>query len=241
MRRLAVVLVLALFGGGVLAACGDGDDSESQDDATDEVTDDEQTDGGDGDGEDQQLADAIVLTEMDVPDGFVEQENEDDDDDFDEDEAVVDCVDPDLLEELQAIERGESGGAAESGFELDELVIGSGALVMPDEALAEEFFDLYSGDCIEDAFLESFTGESTDGPEFQVSVDPLEDLPDVGDAIEGFTVAGEASGFAITLEFVVLRTGRAMAFVFTAGLDETFPTADRDAAIEAVAERMESA
>ena len=220
--------------------------------ACDVVTDIVETadiDGGTSASPDQQLADDIVLTLDDLPQGFAVSEDDGEHDDAisSSDEEFEACASSELIAELDQIDGSDSGGQAESPrFESDETLqtVASIAFVLPDAALAISFYDMLAGSCFGDAIVSQLRAEAdADVAITDVIVEPAADLPVPADAASGFTIvlgfvsAGGAPVAGI-FDYIVLRQGRAVAFVVTGGVIDPFPRVALAGLLETMAGRM---
>jgi len=202
--------------------------------------------GGDGgDDAEQVRAERIVLRKRDLPTGWRAQQGGDDD--------PTAQFDPDDLSDCEFVAPGdysdlEPTGSAESpSFESDdEFQFASGtAHVFGTAADARDVFEAFAGGCLTALLAGSFeqaepTGESEVGP---VEVEPLE-APHLGAEADARRVTteirfSEGGSLELTFDSLMIRDGRAVAFLLTGALGDRFPDVERDRIAERIARRME--
>ncbi|MGH8985453.1 MAG: hypothetical protein ACRDY6_16470 [Acidimicrobiia bacterium] len=200
--------------------------------------------GGGDDGAAETRAERIVLRKRDLPTGWRAQQDDEDDPSAQ--------FDPDDLSECEFVGPGdysdlEPKGSAESpSFESgDEFQFASGtAHVFGTTADARDVFDAFAGGCLTELLAGSFEqAEPTDESEVgDVDVEPLP-APDLGDEAEAGRVTtairfSEGGSLDLTFDSVMIRGGRAVAFLLTGALGSQLPGAERDRVAERVARRM---
>jgi hypothetical protein len=109
---------------------------------------------------------------------------------------------------------------------------------------ARDVFDAFAGGCLTELLAGSFEqAESSDESEVgDVDVEPLP-APDLGDEAEAGRVTTsirftEGGSLDLTFDSVMIRDGRAVAFLLTGALGSRFPDAERERIAERVARRM---
>jgi hypothetical protein len=241
-RLLGVLTVFALLSSCSSDDDGDGDDADAtattadgQDDGGDEEEDeDEDQDDGDdtttttegededeGDDEDvpeqdleadQAIAEAAVLTEADLPEGWVasapEEEDEEEEDDG-LDDVFGDCPELDGydldFEALEALDPPEAASEFELEEEMSFAILASSVAVLPDDELIDPLFDALAAPelagCLEDSLRSEMTTD--DGMEI---VD-FETAPgDEGDGSVHFSIAvrGDAQGMPLDMALTMV-------------------------------------
>jgi hypothetical protein len=225
--------VLVLACAALLAGCG-GDGSGGREAQT--VIDDE----------DQQLAEAALLTLADLPSGFQAQAEGDDDED---DEGG----DPDCLADLEPdlSELTVTGDAETGNFENETALVSSSAVVYRTEDEAREAFEAgrnalmhdESASCLRDAFAEGVAeGESDVEVEVGEASAEAVSAPDIGEQTVAvrLRIPLEVDGQAVPsfLEFVGVHQGRMIGTLLTFSFGGQFPPEETERLAEIVAGRL---
>jgi hypothetical protein len=206
---------------GLLAACSDSE-SGSSDDAPEDTAGapEEERDLA----ADQELADASVLTDDDVPTGFEEEPPDDDEDDEDLDQAFADC----LGISLDELNDGDDEPQASSTFATaTEEEVSSEVIVFATEEEVQEDLELWKDPATQDCFVGAMN-EMAAGTEGigEITMDLL-DVYDLGEDAFGFGIAIPATQDGVErvlhLDVMLIRQGRTAITMGFSAFDEPFP------------------
>jgi hypothetical protein len=230
------------------------DDSEATDDGG--VTDDGGATDGDGEGsEDQQAAEAALLTLDDLPEGFQQQPTSEDEGDDELLEELASCigVDPAMFD------RGNPEASASFGSPTGQQVNSEVTYTASTDEAMETMEAIRNEDtpgCLEDIFeqqMQEFVTEAQEAQEAEgvpvtdaeitdVSVDTRE-VPDMGDDSAGLTVTitftEQGQDLTITMDMIVVRVDRVGVSMMFQGLNEPFPADQAEELTQTVVDRIE--
>ncbi len=231
MRKI-LALVIAVM---LLVGCGGGDGSESSEGNGAAATTLPSVE------QDKQLAGRIVLTAADLP-GYREAREEDDDEGIER--AFAGCVQNDTV--LTAQEPGDPRTVEGNDFRKgDEQSLGSKATIAETDVQAQAALarlrDQTVLRCLEGAVRREAAASLDPGVTLQTITVSNLPVATVGDDTVGLriqvTLGVQGQTVPVTSDLTVMRRGRAVAFLFTAGAG-TFPSSERDALATKMAERM---
>jgi hypothetical protein len=202
--------------------------------------------GGDGSSSDEARAERIVLRRSDLPPGWRAQADGDDPDAQFTPADLPECEADEFFDFYELLDEGDASAESPSFESRNETRYASGsAAVAPTARVARELFDALDDGCMT-AMLAATLTESEVTDEARIGVVDTEPLPvpPLGDEAEGGRVVAEIEGsglgsLELTQDVVMVRRGRAVAFVMTGGLDGPVPADMRDEILERVAGRME--
>lgn len=217
-RRLLAALIVSVT---LMACSGDGDEKVPS--AAD----------------DRARAQRIVLSEDDLPDLTLEDQDEGED----LSEPFPLCIDDNqVLKDL-----GDGPRGAETTLSNEDLSVSTAVNLADKREAAEEAFDVLTRpefqSCFEDTIRSGFEADlGDDGGSVSLAVSKLP-VDKQGDEILGYrsemTLGALAHTLAVTVDFIFLRVGRGVAVMFSADTGGTFDAAQRNRLVGLLVERME--
>lgn len=220
MRSTRAALCIAASMAFALTACSDGGDDL------------------DPDAEEALIEDAI-LTEDDVPDGFVEGDPSDSDDD-----TLTECleeadIDPDALDDSSVAEADPAAFDREGddGFAAIEAEIRSVDPTGPAEDLLEAMGDEDFRDCVLDGFVDS--AEEDDQEIEDPEIDEA-DVPVDADATGGLSFTGGVAGFDFEGQILVALVGNHVVSLELTTVNDEIDEDDVQEMFETMIERLEA-